>query len=1125
MSLNDLTADELARIDSVCLAFESEVREGKNPSIDSLVSEFGGDYAELLRQELLAIQAELTEAVRPKPIREPFAPVLAPAPPAEETVGTPDELDSPNLQSEIDEPVASDTADDVEGFVVPEQSAGFDSSESEVKESESRNEEAVDSELSPAVADDSGEDSSAIDESEFGEPTAMESQSTEPIVVESDSVESFQGDPESVREESDESNRTEFDVAEISAETTQKTDFKEDLQREFDDDPGEEQAAQATQIDDADGKLDKEGGPAGDDSELNLRPLPDKLPSADEVSVPDRRQSAARGSSDDVSVRLPREGEMIGPYQIGDTIGKGGMGVVYAATDTRLNRLVAMKVLAVVGEKRAELTERFEREARAIAALSHPNIVELFDVGVENGLPYAVMEYLDGESLVERLERGPLSVSETRRLGAQICDALDAAHRGGVIHRDLKPHNVMLIRRSGGYDSDTSLDLSLPSGMTDDGVGTSANESTIVKLLDFGLSRVPRDGFADPSGDQSSETTREGVILGTPGFMAPEQARGDSVTSAADVFSLGCILFEAFYGRPAISGDTVADRFAATLEGAPEPDPIRRRDDILLADLIDECLRKSPKDRPESAADLAARLRRTETPANPVIQRVEQGYATGELMRRHFLTATAGGLVGAVVGGLAAPNHSWELQDIRRLAVLTFVDTSGETEAPEHGKYVDSVRDKDLRRGDRLAALLVNELSRIRSVAVTPYRPMVANNPTEFMRLGEQLEVDGFVSGSFWTERRGDAEFANLNLNIVSARTGAQLWGKTIVFEAGDNLLEQTKLAEDIAAAIGHGLMSSVSQTRQPDIESFGCLVDGKLYADPDSVAGLEKALMCLKKARAIDTSYADPHAAIALASITLAAQSEPKKAIELIGMARQEIAYLEKLRGGMLESIDARLANAMLAWQTLQRYEQAEKDIKELAGIAPNHWQVQHQLGLLQLTLGRQQLGRNALKVAKLLYPMSAIIKMDYARADWFAGNVEWAKSDARLVLNRVECPFAKGLLIDIHEQFLDYDNAAAVDNKFVKPSTPISRSQYFEQRRTRLAEQPYGPFGPLLNEAILDVRMKGRLTEFELNALAENQPPMLPLLLAAHPAFSATQLLGRARDMLPKSLISNTL
>ena len=250
--------------------------------------------------------------------------------------------------------------------------------------------------------------------------------------------------------------------------------------------------------------------------------------------------------------------QSIGPYSIGRVLARGGMGVVYRAIDTRLDRPVAIKMmgfpnLAPGDPKRIELVERFEREAKAVAALSHPNIVELFDVGVAGSVPYAVMEFLSGLTLADQLVAGPMSPQQTCQIGMQIAGALATAHAAGVIHRDLKPPNVMLV------DNRDSAKVAGPR----------------VKLLDFGLSRVGDSAL--PGDEEDSSQTRSGMILGTPGYMAPEQARGESATSAADMFGFGCVLYEVFYGRQAIPGETPADRLAGTLRGEVQYDPAEVR--------------------------------------------------------------------------------------------------------------------------------------------------------------------------------------------------------------------------------------------------------------------------------------------------------------------------------------------------------------------------------------------------------------------------------------------------------------------------------------------------------------------------------------------------------------------
>ena len=202
------------------------------------------------------------------------------------------------------------------------------------------------------------------------------------------------------------------------------------------------------------------------------------------------------------------------------------------------------------------------------------------------------------------------------------------------MHRDLKPHNIMLVRRSGG-------EAGGPAGPRDDQRVEDA-DSTIVKLFDFGLSRMPRGGLGE-----SAEETGDGIIVGTPGYMAPEQTRGEVVTPAADIFSFGCVLFEAFYGKRAFEGRTKASLFSATLHDDPQPDPIRRRDDVELADLIQSCLQKDAAERPESAARIARQLRRRGSPRKLVPQSVGRAQVT----RRRLMELVGGGIAGAAFAG------------------------------------------------------------------------------------------------------------------------------------------------------------------------------------------------------------------------------------------------------------------------------------------------------------------------------------------------------------------------------------------------------------------------------------------------------------------------------------------
>ncbi|MFN2633493.1 MAG: serine/threonine-protein kinase [Thermoanaerobaculia bacterium] len=278
-------------------------------------------------------------------------------------------------------------------------------------------------------------------------------------------------------------------------------------------------------------------------------------------------------------------GEQLGHYEILAPLAKGGMGEVYRARDTRLRREVALKLLSADGANDDESLRRFQRETHVVAALNHPNILAIHDTGSHLGVPYAVTELLQGETLADRLRSGPLAEKRATELACQMADGLSAAHAQGVVHRDIKPENIFL---------------------TNDGRA---------KILDFGIARVERPTTSTPLAGSDGSSVRLSsqssgrLLMGTAGYISPEQVRGRRADPRSDIFSLGAVYYEMLTGRRAFMRDTPVDTLGAVLRDDPRKYPESERIAEELRHYVFRCLEKDPSDRYQSAADLMMDLR------------------------------------------------------------------------------------------------------------------------------------------------------------------------------------------------------------------------------------------------------------------------------------------------------------------------------------------------------------------------------------------------------------------------------------------------------------------------------------------------------------------------------------
>ncbi len=471
-----------------------------------------------------------------------------------------------------------------------------------------------------------------------------------------------------------------------------------------------------------------------------------------------------------------KPGTRLGPYEILAPLGAGGMGEVYRARDSRLARDVAVKVLPERLASQPEALARFEREARAVAALSHPNILAIYDFGFEGEVIYSVTELLEGATLRARLAGGVIEPAQTAELGAALAEGLAAAHAKGITHRDLKPENIFL---------------------TTDGR---------VKLLDFGLARM------ETPSDSSQETvtdlhTPAGTVMGTLGYMSPEQVRCEAVTPASDLFSLGCVLYEMLYGRRPFQRPTAAESVAAILmqEAALPADPARP----LLAEmarLVRSCLEKEAPRR-VGARELAQALKNLQTPA----------------------AAAA----------------------IDSLAVLPF-STSGGPDS----EYL----------GEGIAESLINSFSKIPSLRVVPRSRVFRykGRDAEPQAVGRELNARLVLSGR--VVERGDR--LSVQVELVDAAEDKQIWGERFLRKTTDIFEVEQEIASRIAATLRLQLSGQEKQELArrytDDSEAYQLYLRGRHHWAKRTPDGLQRALECFGQAIDRDPSYALAYAGTA---------------------------------------------------------------------------------------------------------------------------------------------------------------------------------------------------------------------------------------------------------------------
>jgi eukaryotic-like serine/threonine-protein kinase len=660
-------------------------------------------------------------------------------------------------------------------------------------------------------------------------------------------------------------------------------------------------------------------------------------------------------------------GGKLGPYRLVALLGQGGMGEIYRAQDMRLDREVAVKVLPAHLAEDAEALARFKREAKAVAALSHPNILAIHDVGSERGFQFAVMELLEGETLRSHLAGSALSWQEAVEIGLAIAEGLTAAHAKGIIHRDLKPENLFL---------------------TTDGQ---------VKILDFGIVRMQpvlsSDGVSSAS--VLAETTESGILLGTVGYMSPEQVRGETAEAPSDIFAFGCVLYEMLTGRRAFARQTAAETMVAILRD--EPPPLAAGGQEIAPELervIRHCLEKQPEKRFQSAPDLAFDLRmmlsgsgmvrlsptfsedrrqriaveegkdeaspvKEDTPA-PASQ-AQAPRATRQAKRglrsKQSLIVTAGIAFALLTIALSYVWRARQRQPTPQpagtpsIAVLPFQDMSPS-------------KDKEY-LCDGLTEELITSLTALTDLrvasrtSVSQYR----DRPIDVRRIGEELKVQAVLEGSL----RIEGSRIRAIVQLVNTRDGFHLWTHTY----DRDIAEISDIQHQVADAIFRRFRIDLRTTRRALVQPPSRNVDAwhhyiraaylsrseplksvELYqlavtADPNYAlawAGLSlawvkavdweearppdifpKAADAARRALAIDATLAEAHQAVARVKVYnehdwVGAEQAFRRAIEL------DRTYLE-----------ARLDYAQLVLIPTERFDQAVQELERALALYPD--------------------------------------------------------------------------------------------------------------------------------------------------------------------------------------------
>jgi TolB-like protein len=580
----------------------------------------------------------------------------------------------------------------------------------------------------------------------------------------------------------------------------------------------------------------------------------------------------------------------LGPYEILSTLGAGGMGEVYRARDTRLEREVALKILGrnLLADDAAR--KRFRKEAQALAKLNHPHIAHVYDFASEGGVDFLVMELVSGEPLSRRIEGSPLPEKEVLAYGTQLAAGLAAAHGEGVIHCDLKPANLRLTRDGG------------------------------LKILDFGLAKLRHP--ANPEEATASLLSTDLTVSGTLPYMAPEQLRAEPLDARTDLWGAGVVLYELTTGTRPFRETVPARLMDAILHAAPDP-PTSRRKEISpgLERLILRCLEKDPALRFQTAGELKAELERLAVPATPAAA------ALRPAIPRWWLATAAAVLV--ALAALVVVVKPWRLSSkappagapIASLAVLPLANLSKD---PEQQYFSDGMHDELIARLSKLRGVKV-----ISRTSVLRYRDTVRPLP----EIGRELGVDAIVEGS--VRRAGDR--VAITVQAIRAATDEHLWADTYERKLEDVLTLQSEIAEAVARAIGSALSSGAkgiaAAPKKVNPAAYDAYLRGRQALLTGSSGDVWQAKSWFEKAIALEPGFSLAYAYLGITYLRLGLWDQMRR-----HEAYVEAEKIEERAVELEDTPEARYMLAMIRGNTRNAWEEGRGAIEALLAADPNN-------------------------------------------------------------------------------------------------------------------------------------------------------------------------------------------